>query len=146
MTQKDHAGLKKVTFFGLLFKLKHLSWLNSSSIWSNKVLTSGAKIQMSYTYKWQGDKMLITKTLLHQPADAWPSIWQAKRHMSKYIQAWRTCSKCGLFDVKFCHSQLQVSLHQVERSKTLQLCTTCSASSMWGNGNACQMVMEFNFL
>ena len=41
---------KKVTFFGLIFKLKDLSQLNTNLIWSNMALTSGAKIQMSSRY------------------------------------------------------------------------------------------------
>ena len=35
---------------------------------------------------------------------------------------------------------------RLKEVKTLQLCTTCNASSMQGKGNASLMVMEFNFL
>ena len=41
---------EKGNIFGLIFKLKDLNRLNTNSIWSNMVLTSGAKIQMSSRY------------------------------------------------------------------------------------------------
>ena len=41
---------KNNIIFSLIFKLNNLSQLNTNSVWSNMVLTSGAKIQMSSRY------------------------------------------------------------------------------------------------
>ena len=70
MTQKDHTSLKKVTFFWLDFQIKRFQLIkhqfnlvqHGANIWSKN--TDVILIQQ------EGDKLLITKTLLHQPAEA----------------------------------------------------------------------------
>ena len=146
MTQKDHTTLKEITFFGLIFRLKAFSQLNTNSIRSNMVLTSGAKIQMSSRYSskvtncWSPRHCSINLQKLDPALD---------RPKGMQVNSYRP-EEPALIAVFFMSSSDMANYkYPCARSKevkTLQLCTACNASSMWGKGIVSKMVMEFNFL
>ena len=133
-------------FFGFIFKLKSLSQLNTNLIWSNMVLTSRAKMQMASRYNtkvtncWSprhcSIKLQKLEPALDRPKGMWVNLYRPEEPV---LNAVFLMSSSAIANCKYpCTRSKEV--------KTLQLCTTCKASSMWGKGNASQMVMEFNFL
>ena len=146
VTQKDHTSLKEITFFGLIFKLRAFSQLNTNSVWSNMVLTSGAKIQMSsrcsskVTNCWSLRQCSINLQKLDPTLDRPNGMWvNSYRPEEPDLNAVFLMLSSAMANCKYPCARLK-------EVKTLQLCTTCNASSMRGKGNASWMVMEFNLL